>query len=140
MKHCPNPECPDRPAHGRPGEYRDEVDVCPFCGTPLEWGPPPEPVSRGNADLPPPGEPGDSNSGPAAVGHFMDEGEAELARGFLEARGIPARIARDTAGWYPSALGAMTGIRLLVPASLAAEAESLLAAVEETEEEPPDGP
>ena len=52
MKHCPNPECPDLLAHGRPGEYRDEIDVCPYCGTPLQWGPPPAPAGREGA-LPP---------------------------------------------------------------------------------------
>jgi len=32
---CPNAECPDRIADDRPGEYRQEIEICPICGTPL---------------------------------------------------------------------------------------------------------
>ncbi len=140
MKHCPNPECPDLLAHGRPGEYRDEIESCPYCGTPLRWGPAPEPAGGGEGELPPVEELRESDGELARVGHFTDHGEAELARGFLEAQGIPARIARDAAGGNRPVMGAMLGIRLLVPASLAAEAEALLAATEDVEQEPPGRP
>lgn len=36
--YCPNPECPDRAATGRPGEYRDDMTVCPVCGSGLTRG------------------------------------------------------------------------------------------------------
>ena len=140
MKHCPNPECPDLLAHGRPGEYRDEIGVCPYCGTPLEWGPAPEPAAESRGGLPPMEELRETDGELARIGHFTDQGEAELARGFLEAQGIPARIARDAAGGNRPGIGAITGIRLLVPASLAAEAEALLAAAENGGGEPPEVP
>lgn len=35
---CPNPDCPDRVATGKPGEYRDDVAACPVCGAELARG------------------------------------------------------------------------------------------------------
>ena len=32
---CPNSECPDRIADSRPGEYRQEIEICPICGATL---------------------------------------------------------------------------------------------------------
>ncbi len=128
MKHCANPECPDRLANGMVGEFRDQIDACPYCGQRLEWGPAPAPTR----DHDEPGFDGGENLGGemAEVGHFIAPVEADLARGFLESQGIPARIARDAAGGARPDLSGMTGIRLLVPASLADEARELLAAVE----------
>jgi len=33
--YCPNPECPDTQADGRPGEYVAGIEMCPVCGAPL---------------------------------------------------------------------------------------------------------
>jgi preprotein translocase subunit SecY len=38
VKHCPNTDCPDRGARGRPAEYRDDVVACASCGTLLVRG------------------------------------------------------------------------------------------------------
>ena len=40
--YCPNPQCSDVERSGTPGEYRDEITVCPVCGSYLtarlpEW-------------------------------------------------------------------------------------------------------
>ncbi len=39
MKHCPNQQCPHLQAHGIASEYRDEIEKCSECGTPLVDGP-----------------------------------------------------------------------------------------------------
>ncbi len=121
--------------NGFAGEYRDELEVCPFCGTTLVWGPAPTVPDR------------EYDSGVVArgvvlegetarVGHYLEASQAELARGFLESQGIPARIERDTAGGVRPEIGVVTGIRLVVPASMAREAEALLAAVERRDHSP----
>lgn len=33
--YCPNQQCPDLPSTGVPSEYRDDVSVCPSCGSEL---------------------------------------------------------------------------------------------------------
>ena len=133
MKHCANPECPDRLPNGTVGEFRDEIDACPYCGQRLEWGPAPPPTrDDGGAALDGTEE---IDGEMAEVGHFLSPIEADLARGFLESQGIPARIARDAAGGARPDLSGLTGIRLLVPASLAEDAQELLASVE-SEEDP----
>ncbi len=42
MKHCPNPDCPFLHQYKMVAEFRDEVNTCPDCGTPLAPGPAPE--------------------------------------------------------------------------------------------------
>ncbi len=129
MKHCPNRECPDRLTNGFAGEYRDEIEVCPYCGTPLEQGPATGDMGSGERPVLEGVE--DALEGTLVrVGHYLDPSQAELARGFLESRGIPARIARDAAGGARPDIGGITGIRLMVPASLKDEA---LRALEEAE-------
>lgn len=132
MKHCANPECPDRLANGMVGEFRDEIGACPYCGQRLEWGPVPPPTRDDDGAAFDGTEEIDGEM--AEVGHFLAPIEADLARGFLESQGIPARIARDAAGGARPDLSGLTGIRLLVPASLAEEAEELLASVESEED------
>ena len=39
--YCPKPECPDTQANGFQAEYRNEVTVCPFCGSGLVATPEP---------------------------------------------------------------------------------------------------
>lgn len=42
MKHCPNPDCPFLHQYKMVAEFRDEVNTCPDCGTPLVAGAAPE--------------------------------------------------------------------------------------------------
>jgi PPOX class probable F420-dependent enzyme len=38
MKHCPNRQCPFLLENNLPSEFRDDVEICPDCGTPLAMG------------------------------------------------------------------------------------------------------
>ena len=90
--HCPNPSCPDREASGGPGEYRDGIRTCPYCGTPLEPGP-----ARGAGDTPASGTP-EPAAHEATVFLARDATEADMIRGLLEIEGILAiaRVRRGT--------------------------------------------
>jgi len=37
MKQCPNPECLEKVHFGVSGEYRDDIELCPDCGTALVY-------------------------------------------------------------------------------------------------------
>ncbi len=43
--YCANRDCPDRQATGVPGEYRQGIERCPYCGEPLVAGPPPDRIA-----------------------------------------------------------------------------------------------
>lgn len=93
--YCLNPDCPDRQATGRPGEYRRGVERCPYCGQPL--------ADRARAQ-----EAG-SPSGPAAfreevVFTTRDLPLADIACASLEEAGIP--YLRRTRGGALVAAGA----------------------------------
>jgi len=123
VRHCPDPACPELEVNGRPGEYRDEVEVCPFCGATLVAGPPPAPEECPPPEAAPPAPAGEL----VAVAAYPTRHQAELARGFLEACGIPAAIGADDAGATRPELGLLTGgVRVAVPADRAEEAVALL--------------
>ncbi len=89
-RYCPNPECPDRVRTGEAGEFRDDVEACPFCGTLLvAEAPPAGPDARSE---PPPFSP-EPRAHEVPVFLARDATEAELVRGLLENEGIVA-IAR----------------------------------------------
>ena len=123
--YCPNPECLDFIEDGVPGEYLDNVSVCPKCGTRLVAGPPPEAmgVSRRDAG---PGAAGREDDPAVEVASFGSRQDAELAAGSLVARGIEAVVLADDAGGEFAGFGSVAGVRLLVPTSRVAEALALL--------------
>ena len=123
--YCPNPECLDFIEDGVPGEYLDTVSVCPKCGTRLVAGPPPEALggSARDAGL---GAPGREDDPPVEVASFGSRQDAELAAGYLVARGIEAVVLADDAGGEFAGVGSGSGARVLVPTSRVAEALALL--------------
>lgn len=127
--YCPNDECPDVITTGRRSEYREDVKVCPFCGTPLEAGAPDD-APRGEDD------------GAGAIGAddmvevlaTADLTEVAVVRSVLDAAGIPYRVAgEESFSPFPGivAAGSMFSPRLrgavfVVPRELADEARALL--------------
>lgn len=118
MKHCADGDCPDLLRDRRHGEFRDEIAVCPACGSRLVAGP--APPTRPPVDW----------VDRIVVATFPTPVEAHLARASLEAAGIPAAVENEhLAGiqWlYASAIG---GVRVTVAASEAEEAAAVLRAV-----------
>ena len=118
--YCPNPECPDFVEDGFPGEYVENVSVCPKCGASLVAGTPPEDL--GGPQIAAPG----ADDPPAEVASFNSRQDAELAAGYLVARGIAAAVLADDAGGEYAGMGMAAGARVLVPTSRVAEALALL--------------
>ena len=123
---CPNRECPDFLESGEPGEYRDDVEICPKCGARLEHAPP-EPGGR-------PGEQnewggnGAAPGGPlVAVAWFEYRQDADLAASMLQANGIWAVVFADDGGGTLPHVGFGTAARVMVPEMHAAAALELLA-------------
>jgi hypothetical protein len=135
---CPNPECVDFVSDGRPGEYRDDVLVCPRCGTtlvhqlPAGWPGDQEPQET----LPPRQWGGE----PEPVFACSDPTELAVVRSILEGAGIPVLTGGE------ESFDAFTGHRsahrftpgagsvaILVPSDMAEEARELLRVVEEGE-------
>lgn len=63
---------------------------------------------------------------PTIVRTFSDRGEAEIARGLLEAEGIPALLTADDLGSEGPGVEISTGIQLVVDAPDAERARELL--------------
>ena len=63
---------------------------------------------------------------PTIIRSFSDRGEAEIARGLLEAEGIPAALSADDFGKTGPALDISTGIQLVVEGEDADRALELL--------------
>ena len=122
---CPSPECPDRLESGEPGEYRDGIFTCPRCGATLV---PEHPFPEQEEEQPLPGFPaGDGDGGPPVeVASFNYRQDAELACSMLEANGVPAFVFGDDCGGVDPRIGFGTRTRVMVPASRAEEAASLL--------------
>ncbi len=123
--YCPNPECLDFSEDGVRGEYVDTVSVCPKCGTRLVPGPPPEaPAARSEGAGVRIG--GREDDPPVEVASFGSRQDAELAAGYLVARGLEAVVLADDAGGEFAGVGSAAGARVLVPTSRVAEALALL--------------
>ena len=63
---------------------------------------------------------------PTIIRSFSDRGEAEIARGLLEAEGIPAELSADDFGKTGPALDISAGIQLVVEGGDAERALELL--------------
>jgi len=121
---CPNRECDDFQATGEPGEYRDEIEVCPRCGARLVHERPnmvldDEAALDGGEDAGLPEEP------LAAAGTFHYQQDAALAASMLRANGVPAAVFDDSFGVDPRvAFG--TRVRVMVAERDLALARELL--------------
>ena len=81
MKHCFNPDCISRLRTEIVPEFRDEVSHCPYCATPLQAGPAPDP-RRGAPSL----------DAWITVATFPNAHSAQLARTHLESIGVETVI------------------------------------------------
>ncbi|MBZ5587612.1 MAG: hypothetical protein LAO05_03545 [Acidobacteriia bacterium] len=89
--HCPNRDCIDFQETGQPGEYRDDVEVCPKCGSRLiHERPDLRPDAEGDLEE---GVEAETPVGPlVAVAAFDYRQEADLAASMLQANGVPAIV------------------------------------------------
>lgn len=131
--YCPNRECIDFEETGEPGEYRDDIEVCPKCGSRLVHELP---------DLRPPEEvedvadPDDPEGTLVAVAAFNYRQDADLAASMLLGAGLAAVVFGDDCGTVDPSLGFSTQCRLMVPEDQVSLALSLL---EQADREPSAG-
>lgn len=126
--YCVNPECPDVDTTGRPGEYREGVWQCPYCGAALVHSP-----------EPPAADPGEQSCGashcrePEPVVETSDPAELEIIKSILDGAGIPYQV--EGAERFRALLGGGTAFRfnpaggsviVVVPAEFAEEARGML--------------
>lgn len=147
--YCPNRDCPDFKDTGRPGEYREGISHCPYCGTalvaedPLRAAPPARPA-RG----PEPGggweraddaiaEPSGDELEP--VFESSDPSEVPVVRSFLDAHGIPHVVVGEER--FDAFRGSLSAFRFnpragvvafMVPAEYAEIARDLLNELEDS--------
>jgi hypothetical protein len=100
--YCPNPQCSDRIATGRPGEYRDEIYTCPVCGTRLERGSweDVEPTSRTSR-----GPAGEVGGADVELLRTRSTQEADVVAGALDGERIPFRRWVESPDGSPLAAG-----------------------------------
>ena len=131
--YCPNRACPDFQESGEPGEYRDEIRVCPKCGARLVAEPPPE-LRRATAAA---GEADEAPSGAlVAVASFHYRQDADLAAAFLQANGVAAVVFGHYSGSTDPRIGFGSRVRVMAPESQVRLATALL---EEAPRSPGDG-
>ena len=127
---CPNPNCPDVELSGVRGEYIDSMTVCPKCGSWLVQDLPERPESGDSLPEPPEGgrDPlrGVAGEDLVAVVAFNYRHEAEVARSYLEAHGIPVLVSADDCGSADPILGTVREVTLSVRQSDVAIADDLL--------------
>jgi hypothetical protein len=123
---CPNRECPDFVESGEPGEYRDDIEICPKCGARLVHEPP-TPLN-GDEQQPEGVEDGDVASGPlVAAAWFEYRQDADVTVSMLTANGVWAVVFADDGGGTLPHVGFGTAARVMVPERQAALALELLA-------------
>ncbi len=97
--YCPNRECDDFQATGEPGEYRDEIEVCPKCGARLVHE---RPDQRERGEATSDEDEAVAPEGPlAAVAEFNYRQDADVAASMLWASGVPAVVFAGTSGTDP---------------------------------------
>ncbi len=126
---CPNPDCPDVQETGTPGEYRQDVERCPRCGTTLE---------AVQLDTSEPVNTSDHGVALEPVFESLDPTEVVVIQSMLSAEGIPCQVSpqgiqRHLGGQlspfpvHPVASGVVV---ISVPAALAETAREILSKVE----------
>ncbi len=109
---CPNRECDDFQATGEPGEYRDDVEVCPKCGVRLVHE---RPELRERDEATPDEDAALVPEGPlAAVTAFNFRQDADLAASMLRASGVPAVVFGDDCGGTDARVGFGAQTRVMV--------------------------
>jgi len=97
---CPNRGCDDFQATGEPGEYRDEIEVCPKCGARLVHERP-RVVREDPAALEEGEDAGLPEEPLAAAASFNGAQDAMLAAAMLRANGVAAAVFDDSFGVDP---------------------------------------
>lgn len=140
--YCANPDCPDVIATGIPGEYREGITTCPYCGKPLvETQPnldePPQEAPESGIEEPSPYAPGDDLE---PVFETSDPTEVPVVRSFLDAQGIPHVVVGEER--FDAFRGSLSPFRFnpragvvafLVPSPYAEIARELLVELEKEE-------
>jgi hypothetical protein len=142
--YCPNDDCPDLAASGLRAEYRDDIGVCPYCGTPLVSERPPDPAPAEGGDPPRQGPWIADDEELEPVIEATDPTEVPIIRGMLEAAGIPFLTrGEDPLIAFPGAFAGASifnpgsrGVIFVVPSRMADEARALLDALETGGDEP----
>jgi len=88
LKHCPNSGCLYREETGKPAEFRDEIERCTDCDTPLVSGPAPDRASR-RADS------DEEAAAPVTIATFPNDFSAHLTRAHLASVGVDAAVLFD---------------------------------------------
>ena len=132
--YCPNRECPDFKQTGVPGEFVEDVTVCPFCGSALvEEMPEMNPsqardeTERDKGDF---DSPEDSSEKLVVIAIYTFRHDAELAITYLTNNGIDAVESADDYGGTNPVVGFTAGIRLVALESQAQRAIALLKKVQ----------
>ena len=132
--YCPNRECPDFKQTGVPGEFVEDVTVCPFCGSALvKEMPEMNPfqvrgeTERDKGDF---DSPDDSRETLVVIASFSFRHDAELVITYLANNGIDVVESPDDCGGTHPIVGFAAGIRLLAPESQAQRAIALLKKVQ----------
>lgn len=141
---CPNNDCPDFLDTGLRAEYRDDVEVCPYCDTPLVAVRPEAPAAE-PGDLP--AKPRVADDEPLeAVIETDDPTEVTIIKSILDGAGIPFVTRGESRfgafrGAYVS--GSIfnpqgRGVIFAVPNRMADEARHLLEELEDAVEDESD--
>ena len=109
-------------------EYQEGAARCPACGAPLGGAPRTDGPARGPA-----------TSDWLTAGVFTTPEEAEIARGFLHAAGIPAEIVDKEMHIEPYGMSLLGEVFLRVPSAQLGRAKRLLAEAERGHAALPDG-
>jgi hypothetical protein len=149
MKTCPNTECPDLEEYGRPGEFRDEIDLCPQCGTTLVPYDPTkeEDPARDRIDATGDGDADDAEVDESLVlaGRVGNPAHVAIVKSLLEDAGIPFHARNEQAqdllglGRFPSGFNVLVGgIEFWVAPEHQAEVVEIFADLESTSLELPE--
>ena len=136
--YCPKDDCPDSVASGLRSEYRDDISVCPYCGSPLVAERPADPGPTAAEDEPRPGPWIADDEELEPVIEATDPSEVPIIRAMLEAAGIPFLTrGEDPLIAFPGAFAGASifnprarGVIFVVPSRMADEARALLDALE----------
>lgn len=137
MKHCPNPNCPFLHQFKMVAEFRDNINTCPDCGTPLVPGEAPEVEVLEGAEV-------DTDSQLRSTGYreqdlvtlctVSSEADAAFYKEQLELQGIPAIIVATAAATNDEAIGEKTPHSAVVIAEAVQDEEAELAAQDDAAE------
>ena len=139
--YCPNADCPERKSSNSPSEFRDEITVCPFCGSHLVPMLEPAEEEDGLPDYPP--------KPPVAVDEEMepvfetfDLTEVAVIKSLFDGAAIPYLAQHEEMydafrGMFSATVFNPLGrpVVFLVPARMAEEARQLLVEAEIPEDE-----